>query len=199
VQGGQLGPWPTGGEQLPAAACGLPKPERWKRQLQRWRWLRLACFRGLRSRGVRGGQLRAGRKLGVRARGGRGKHGGDRGVRRKRIGSTAPRDTGSGGEGSREEGEARSRAGVRARVRGRGVDPRCRGAAGGEGNRGGGIGRWEEGEREGADRWGRLPMREKRGRGAERELGRGTAHAGERRERGCWASGSAWARDREVN
>jgi hypothetical protein len=115
-------------------------------------------------------------------------------------GTTAPRDTGSGGEVSRKEGEARSRAGVRARVLVRGVDPRCRGAAGGEGNRGGGS-RALEGRRRGktgADRWdqvvrererkralgagpGRLSAREKGEReGKELGLGgwAGMAHAG---------------------
>jgi hypothetical protein len=94
---------------------------------------------------ARGSQLRAGRKLDVRARGGRRKLGGNRGVRKKRIGSTAPRDTGSG---------AAQRSGPKVQRRGR------RGR-----KQRGGIGRWEEGERGGADRWGRATSEREEGRG----------------------------------
>jgi hypothetical protein len=61
--------------------------------------------------------------------------------------------------------------------------------AGGAENRGGRIGRWEEGERGGADRWGRAASERKERARAEGELGQGTAHAVERRERVRWASG----------
>jgi hypothetical protein len=62
-------------------------------------------------------------------------------------------------------------------------------------NRGGGIGRWEEGERGGADRWGRAASERKERARAEGKLGQGTAHAGERRERVRWASGEKGERE----
>jgi hypothetical protein len=148
---------------------------------------------------VRGGQLRAGWKLGVRARGGRGKHGGDRGVRGKRIGSTDPRDTGSGGEGSTEEGEGLDRGQGAARVRFRGAVPDTEARPAGR-NTGEGIGHWKEEERGGADMWARAGS-EGKGRGGAarswavrgREMGqRGPCGKG-RGERESWAGPRLWA------
>jgi hypothetical protein len=140
----------------------------------------------VRAQGCARGPIKGRRKLGVRARGGRGKHGGGRGVRGKRIGPTAPRDTGSGGEGSREEGR---RARSRARVRFRGADPDAEAQPAGR-NREEGIGRWKEEERGGADMWARAG-REGKGRGdATRSWPCGggkwasVAHAGREEERG---------------